>query len=63
MLSCAAAMLMVAILATILRFYLVHLNKRNEREFGGVAGEAGIGLVGNGEGQNEKFGKRFVYML
>jgi MFS family permease len=60
MLSNAGAMVLVAVLAGVLRWYLGRLNRRTEREYGGVVGEAGTGLV---DGGREKHGRSFEYML
>ncbi|KAE8443495.1 hypothetical protein EG329_001807 [Mollisiaceae sp. DMI_Dod_QoI] len=60
MLSCAGAMILVAVLSGVLRWYLGRLNRRANREFGGVVGEAGTALV---EGGREKHAAPFEYML
>jgi cyanate permease len=62
--ACAGAMLGVAILAVCLRFLLVGLNRRLDRDSNEYAGEEGEGLVGGnqsrrGEGED----RRFRYML
>ncbi|KAL2126425.1 hypothetical protein VTI74DRAFT_933 [Chaetomium olivicolor] len=59
---CAGAMVGVAVLAGVLRWWLVRVNRRWEREEGesGEGSEEGEALVGaNGEGR----GRRFRYML
>lgn len=59
MVSCAVAMVFVACLAGVLKWYLGRLNRRANNEYGGI-GDAGEALV---EGRREKHGMPFEYML
>jgi sugar phosphate permease len=62
--TCAGAMFGVAVLAVCLRFLLVRLNRRLERESNDYDGEEGQGLVGGGRHKRvEDEDRRFRYIL